>query len=99
MEDNGIVILKTKDHLSETGYEYRVSYIPSVGSLYGPFDDNTLNFKYNQGALLDFFGPCDVFENLDMAMDQAKELAAPILHLENGIQVFEVTEDIEFYDL
>jgi hypothetical protein len=89
--DNGIFILQTKN-------EFRVAYGQAIDSIYGEFDDETLRWKGNNEAILDFFYEAPIFDTIEAALDFATEMSYDYTYLEYGISLITDFSELSFSD-
>ena len=88
--DNGVYILKTK------GPEFRVAYAQGIDNIYGNFNDDTGYWDGNIEAMQSLFKDAPVFDDLDLALDKAQEIADNHDYLEYGICVVSDFKDKTF---
>lgn len=77
--DNGVYILET------SGPEYRIVYAQAIDNIYGSFNDATHQWNGNPESILDCFGRCKVYTDLQEAWDNAEILAQDHDYLEDGV--------------
>ena len=77
--DNGVYILETK------GPEFRVAYAQGIDNIYGNFNDDTGHWDGDDEAMQFLFKDALVYDDLDVALDKAHEIADNYEYLEYGI--------------
>jgi hypothetical protein len=76
--ETGVYILNTSDG-------FRVAYSEEYINLFGDYDDNTNSFVLNSELLFEIFNNCFVYDNIELATNEAIRISQLIGETDNGI--------------
>ena len=88
----GIYILKSLN-------VYRVSYSDIFINLMGSYDEKTMNYKVVPQIANKMFGDSKVFDNINLAVDYARELSRTVPETDDGIFIIDNFDKVTFEDL
>lgn len=89
-DDSGVYILQTK------GPEYRVILAHAIDNIYGEWDQENRLFRPNVAQIIEYFGTCRVFENLEDAWDMAEHMEVTKGPTEYGPALIREFDGVDF---
>lgn len=89
---DGVYILRSKDG-------FRVGYGKDYYDFFGPFNDETINFRANADTFLDVFGKSEVYPDEKSVLEAAFGISRVIDETDDGVMFIENYPDYTFEEL
>jgi hypothetical protein len=89
---SGVYILHNKDG-------YRVAFSNHFDKMFTTYDDERMDWNLNVELIQKTFGECIVFEELEVALLEAKIIVEKVEETKNGIFVITQSKEMSFNDM